>query len=86
MADHRVDNWFLMNNPLWTALICILYVYLVKVAGPRWMKGRPAYQLRTVIIMYNIIQVITIPYLGQVNRINTLESIKISIKAYQNID
>ena len=35
LRDPRVDSWPLMSSIWPTVIICALYVYIVKVAGPR---------------------------------------------------
>ena len=31
----RVDSWFLMSSPWPTAALCLLYYYVIRIAGPR---------------------------------------------------
>ncbi|XP_060881204.1 elongation of very long chain fatty acids protein AAEL008004-like isoform X1 [Metopolophium dirhodum] len=57
-GDPRTKDWFLMHNPLPTALICATYVFTVKVAGPRFMANRKPMELRNILIAYNLFQVI----------------------------
>jgi len=57
-VDPRTKDWFLMHNPLPTALICATYVFTVKVAGPRFMANRKPMELRNILIAYNLFQVI----------------------------
>ncbi|KAF2369239.1 ELO family [Trinorchestia longiramus] len=57
-GDPRLGDWFLMQSPLPTTLICLTYVWIVKVAGPRFMKDREPYQFKNIIIFYNFIQVV----------------------------
>ncbi|XP_071445038.1 very long chain fatty acid elongase AAEL008004-like isoform X3 [Hetaerina americana] len=57
-GDPRVKGWFLMSSPLPTLIICLTYVYLVKVLGPRIMGNRKPLELRRVLIGYNFFQVI----------------------------
>ena len=47
-----------MSSPFPTLFIVAFYIYFVKSLGPRWMKDRPAYELKTAIIIYNAIQVL----------------------------
>ncbi|KAA0196123.1 hypothetical protein HAZT_HAZT003532 [Hyalella azteca] len=58
VADTRMDGWFMMESPLPTTVVCLVYVWLVKVAGPRFMKDRQPYQLKNLIIVYNFLQVL----------------------------
>ena len=39
-------------------LICLVYCYVVKVAGPRFMAHRPPFKLRGVMMAYNLIQIL----------------------------
>ncbi|CAH0388611.1 unnamed protein product [Bemisia tabaci] len=57
-GDPRTSNWFLMSSPVPTFLVCISYVYLVKVLGPRLMANRKPMQLRKLLIAYNLFQVV----------------------------
>ena len=47
-----------MDNPLWTVFICLAYVYCVKVLGPKLMENRPAFELRGLLMIYNVFQVL----------------------------
>ncbi|XP_054274145.1 elongation of very long chain fatty acids protein AAEL008004-like isoform X2 [Macrosteles quadrilineatus] len=57
-GDPRTNNWLLMSSPFPTLAICLSYVYLVKVLGPRLMENRKPFELRNVLIGYNLFQVI----------------------------
>jgi len=57
-TDPRVTDWFLLGSPLYPLGLITLYLYVVKVAGPRYMKNRPAYQLSGIIALYNVIQIV----------------------------
>ncbi|XP_034946113.1 elongation of very long chain fatty acids protein AAEL008004-like isoform X2 [Chelonus insularis] len=57
-ADQRTTNWFLMHSPFPTLFICLTYVYIVKVLGPKWMENRKPFQLKKVLIVYNLFQVL----------------------------
>ena len=56
--DPRVDNWLFMSSPWSTLSICLTYVYIVKVWGPKVMKNRKPFDLRGVLILYNALQVV----------------------------
>jgi hypothetical protein len=47
-----------MRSPLYTLGILGAYLYFVKLAGPRYMKDRPAYNLKRIIAVYNITQIV----------------------------
>ena len=52
----------MMSSPLPTVLICIVYVYLVKVWGPNFMKHREPINCQTFMLIYNAFQVSGIRY------------------------
>ncbi len=47
-----------MSSPLPTLLVCLTYVYIVKVLGPQLMANRKPFELRRTLIGYNLFQVI----------------------------
>lgn len=47
-----------MNSPLPAAMLSMTYLYLIKVVGPRFMANRPAYELRGVLMVYNVFQIV----------------------------
>ncbi|KAJ8891381.1 hypothetical protein PR048_010897 [Dryococelus australis] len=57
-ADPRVKDWLLMSSPFPTLAICLSYVYVVKVLGPRFMDNRKSFDLKNVLIVYNLAQVV----------------------------
>lgn len=57
-TDPRVDGWLFMDSPWPTFLMCVGYVILVKVIGPRYMENRPPFELRRLLVFYNAAQVI----------------------------
>ncbi|XP_043493750.1 elongation of very long chain fatty acids protein AAEL008004-like [Polistes fuscatus] len=57
-SDPRVGNWPLMESPIPTILIVLLYLYFVTIAGRRIMSNKKPYNLRNVLIAYNAFQVI----------------------------
>ncbi|XP_012221707.1 very long chain fatty acid elongase 7-like [Linepithema humile] len=58
VKDPLVDTWPLMGSP--GPMLCIVGTYLIFVlkAGPKMMEKRPAFQLNTVMILYNAFQVL----------------------------
>lgn len=58
VSDKRTTNWFLMGSPFPTLFMCLSYVYLVKVLGPKLMENRKPFHLKKVLIVYNLFQVI----------------------------
>lgn len=63
LRDKRVDGWFMMDSFWPTFGLAVLYVFIVKVWGPRFMKDRPAYNIDTFLIYYNASQVILSAYI-----------------------
>lgn len=47
-----------MSSPLPTLAICLFYAYFSKVIGPKLMENRKPYNLRNVLIFYNLFQTI----------------------------
>ncbi|KAG5883066.1 hypothetical protein JTB14_030441 [Gonioctena quinquepunctata] len=56
--DPRVNDWLLMSSPFYTLGICLAYVYIVKVLGPKLMENRKPFELKSLLIVYNLFQVI----------------------------
>nr|XP_034824541.1 elongation of very long chain fatty acids protein AAEL008004-like isoform X2 [Maniola hyperantus] len=57
-GDPRTNPWFLMSSPFPTLMICLSYIYLVKVFGPRFMESRKPYELKNLLVLYNFLQVL----------------------------
>lgn len=47
-----------MSSPFPTAAICLTYVYVVKVLGPRLMDNRKPFEMKKVLVVYNLFQVV----------------------------
>ncbi|XP_055848566.1 elongation of very long chain fatty acids protein 7 isoform X2 [Episyrphus balteatus] len=62
-SDPRTRDWPLMSSPFPTIAISLTYAYFVKVLGPKLMENRKPFQLRKVLIIYNLIQVLFSTYL-----------------------
>uniref|UniRef100_A0A146M9A3 Elongation of very long chain fatty acids protein n=1 Tax=Lygus hesperus TaxID=30085 RepID=A0A146M9A3_LYGHE len=58
LADPRTSEWALMDNPLPTITILSLYLYFVISLGPKFMKNRKPFDLKNVLIVYNVVQVL----------------------------
>merc|ERR1712051_1128604 len=53
-----VDDWLFMSSP-WPVLgLCAVYYYIVRYAGPAFMKDRPPYDIQKLMIAYNFFQTI----------------------------
>lgn len=55
-SDPRVNGWSMMSSPFPTLLICLSYCYFSRVLGPRLMENRKPFQLRKILIVYNLFQ------------------------------
>lgn len=58
VSDPRVSDWPLMDSPIPTILIVLLYLYGVVIFGPRMMVNRKPYKLRGILVAYNAFQVV----------------------------
>ncbi|XP_029158272.1 elongation of very long chain fatty acids protein AAEL008004-like [Nylanderia fulva] len=56
--DPRGDNLPLVKSSYQVPLLIVAYLYLVFIYGPRFMKNRQPYSLKTFIKWYNIIQIV----------------------------
>jgi len=56
LRDPRVDDWLLMSSPWPTVALCVLYYYIVRVAGPRFMKDREPLNIQNLVVVYNLFQ------------------------------
>nr|UZZ64685.1 fatty acid elongase elovl1a [Platychelipus littoralis] len=61
--DRRVDGWLFMSSPLPTILLCATYVYIVKVAGPNYMRNKKPMNIRSFLIVYNLFQIVLSTYI-----------------------
>ncbi|XP_053143000.1 elongation of very long chain fatty acids protein 4 isoform X1 [Hemicordylus capensis] len=62
IRDKRVDDWPLMQSPFPTLTISTLYLLTVWL-GPKWMKTREPFQLRSLLIIYNFGMVLLNSYI-----------------------
>ncbi|XP_047527338.1 elongation of very long chain fatty acids protein 1-like [Vanessa atalanta] len=63
IVDPRTKNWFLIGKPFQCIFILAVYLMFVLKWGPRFMKNRPSYNIDTIMIIYNAIQVICCAYI-----------------------
>ncbi|XP_029680759.1 elongation of very long chain fatty acids protein 4-like [Formica exsecta] len=56
--DPRVADFPLIQSSYYVPLIIFAYLYFVLRCGPRFMKNRQPYSLKTFIKLYNIIQIV----------------------------
>ncbi|KAH6935096.1 hypothetical protein HPB50_003412 [Hyalomma asiaticum] len=57
-ADRRSEGWFLTGSSAPLMALLALYVYAVKVLGPRVMKGRPPFHIQPLVLAYNLFMVL----------------------------
>lgn len=55
-SDPRVNDWVMMSSPFPTLAICLSYAYFSKVLGPKLMENRKPFDLRGILITYNLLQ------------------------------
>jgi len=58
LRDPRADGWFLMSSVWPTVFLSFTYYFIVCFAGPRFMKNREPYELKNVMLLYNLAQTI----------------------------
>lgn len=61
-GDPRVENWFLIDSPFPTFALCASYLAVCFV-GPRVMATREPFQLKSIIIIYNLLMVALSAYM-----------------------
>ncbi|XP_077294697.1 very long chain fatty acid elongase 4 [Arctopsyche grandis] len=54
VGDSRVKDWQTVNSPIPTITISLLYIYMIKIFLPNWMKDKQPYNLKRTIQAYNI--------------------------------
>ncbi|CAN8027213.1 unnamed protein product [Ixodes persulcatus] len=57
LRDPRTAEWSLTADLRFMLPVCLGYLYVVKIAGPRWMASRKPYNLKWTIMAYNLFQV-----------------------------
>ncbi|EEC13956.1 fatty acyl-CoA elongase, putative, partial [Ixodes scapularis] len=58
LADPRVQGWPLMDSPVTCLTILAAYVSFATTVGPHWMRDRKPYQLKPLIMAYNLFNVL----------------------------
>ena len=46
-----------MENPILNTISVLFYLYIVKIAGPAFMKDRKPYEFRRILFVYNMVLV-----------------------------
>ena len=58
LRDPRSEGWFLMGSIWPTLVICLSYYLVVRYIGPWFMENREPYNLKKLILAYNLFQVV----------------------------
>ncbi|KAH7985860.1 hypothetical protein HPB51_026741 [Rhipicephalus microplus] len=58
LGDPRTRHYPVVMNPLFVFPLVALYVYFVKVAGPRWMKDRQPFRIDGLVRLHNLLMVL----------------------------
>jgi len=61
--DKRLDGYLLVDSLLLNVILTVIYVVLVTVVGPRFMRDRPAYNPKGLLMAYNLFQVVFCSYM-----------------------
>lgn len=72
VSDPRVSDWPLMDSPIPTILIVLLYLYGILIFGPHMMANRKPYKLKGILVAYNAFQVVF--SLGMLYEVNTFDN------------
>lgn len=57
IRDKRTDGLFLVDSPMANLALVGLYVILVTVIGPQFMKNRKPYDIKYPMMAYNLLQI-----------------------------
>ena len=57
-GDDRVRDWPLVQSPFPTLALCLTYAFVVKVAGPAFMRHREPVNIRWLMVVYNLAMVL----------------------------
>ncbi|CAH0713848.1 unnamed protein product, partial [Brenthis ino] len=57
LADPRTKDFWLVSSPMPVMMIMFLYHRFVRSWGPTFMADRPAYNLKSLIVLYNVLQI-----------------------------
>ena len=71
-----------MDNPVLNTISVLLYLYIVKIAGPAFMKDRKPYEFRRILFVYNMVLVALSGWMFYEVRFITLDFDCISIWIY----
>ncbi|XP_065212272.1 very long chain fatty acid elongase AAEL008004-like [Planococcus citri] len=57
ITDPRTKDWLFVSSPSTILFIILLYLFVVRKLGPKFMKNRKPYNVDGVMIVYNILQI-----------------------------
>uniref|UniRef100_A0A1B6CHU4 Elongation of very long chain fatty acids protein n=1 Tax=Clastoptera arizonana TaxID=38151 RepID=A0A1B6CHU4_9HEMI len=55
--NSMIQSWFLMSNPCTIVSLLLAYLFIVLKFGPDNMKSRPAYNIKYIVMAYNVMQI-----------------------------
>ncbi|XP_046420712.1 elongation of very long chain fatty acids protein-like isoform X2 [Neodiprion fabricii] len=61
--DPRTSEWFLISGPGPIVTIVVTYIYFSVWAGPKYMRDKKPYSLKSLLLVYNFTQVLASIYL-----------------------
>lgn len=64
LTDTRLEKWPLMGSPAFVIGIIVIYILGTTSLGPRFMRNRPPFRLRTIINCYNLLQIVWNSYVA----------------------
>ncbi|KAJ8732477.1 hypothetical protein PYW07_015076 [Mythimna separata] len=63
LSDPRTKDWWLVTGPGPLLTILASYLYFCTKAGPRYMKDKKPYNLKNLVMLYNVFQIIMSVYI-----------------------
>lgn len=63
ISDPRTTDWPLMQSPVPTVIMVVVYLYVILFVGPRIMANRKPFKLKEVLVLYNGGQVLLSLYM-----------------------
>lgn len=64
LADPRTLKWPMMYYPTQVIAIVLIYIFFVKLWGPRLMANRKPFKMQKTLIVYNLLHVLFSGYLA----------------------
>lgn len=63
LIGQKTDQWLFMGSPWPMTLILISYLAFVLKIGPEFMKDRKPFQLKLILLVYNLLQTVISTYI-----------------------